>query len=58
MKYYSEQIDTSNGHVQEATVVERPLDYSLAELYKELAERRGYDVAVCWRPEGARLPRP
>lgn len=53
MSHYSELVDDSDGHAREAAVVRRPLDYSLAELYKELARRRGYDVAVYWRPEKA-----
>lgn len=53
MEHYAELVDADNGHVREAAIVERPLDYSLAELYRELARRRSYDVAVCWKPEEA-----
>lgn len=53
MRHYARQVGSGDGHAQEAAVVQRPLDHSVAELYRELAERRGYEVAVCWKSEEA-----
>lgn len=53
MRHYSELVGNDDGHAREAVIVRRPLDYSVAELYRELARRRGYDVAVYWKPESA-----
>lgn len=53
MDHYTEWIGGSEGHVREAALVERPLDYSVAQLYKALARRSGYEVGVCWRLEEA-----
>lgn len=35
-------------HGTVAVVVQRPLDYSAASLYKELAAQHGFRVEVCW----------
>lgn len=53
MEFYSEKAGGGEGHVREAALVERPLDYSVAQLYKALARRSGYEVGVCWRLEEA-----
>lgn len=36
------------AHGMVAVVVQRPLDYSAASLYKELATRHGFRAEVCW----------
>lgn len=40
-------------HGRVAIVVQRPLDYSAAHLYKELAAQHGFRVEVCWSKKRA-----
>ncbi len=53
MRHYSELVDNGDGHAREAALVGRPLDYFVAQLYKALARRSGYEVGVYWRLEEA-----
>lgn len=43
-----EQPHDREAHGMVAVVVQRPLDYSAASLYKELASRHSFRVEVCW----------
>lgn len=40
-------------NAREVVIVQRPLDFNIAQLYSVLAERRGYEVEVSWSMEQA-----
>lgn len=50
--HFSSRMDLSEK-APEVVVVQRPLDFDVAQFYSALAERHGYKVGVCWRMEEA-----